>query len=329
LLKAEVALHSSQLSSVSTASLLDGVRIDIKGPLDAGRIQLWPGTEPASDVIYWKPSFVPRGSPRSPSSSELDALLHVRGPWHGGDSVAIVAVPPSIREKFKPLSVLLARKAGESGAIVTSLSAGPKDDIPLKSAAGRIGAAFCSVGPGPMKTFHAVVEDARRFALETSHSSTERMEPRSLGALSRSAGLLTCTYDEQNRCLIGLHIDNFFARPLDSRSAAPNRLCINIGDSPRYLLFINLTLLQIQTMLRGGGVGETDLTQADWRIDRLFLSRFPDYPVVQLRIDPGEAYIAPTENLIHDSTTFGLGGPEASITLLGRFEARPLMTREI
>ena len=40
-------------------------------------------------------------------------------------------------------------------------------------------------------------------------------------------------------------------------------------------------------------------------IGREFMERFPDVPVVRCRIGPGDAYIAPTENLVHDGSHSG------------------------
>jgi hypothetical protein len=50
-----------------------------------------------------------------------------------------------------------------------------------------------------------------------------------------------------------------------------------------------------------------------------FMKKFPDYPVVRLRIDPGEAYILPTDNLIHDASTEEKQFPDITLTFLGSF----------
>jgi hypothetical protein len=46
---------------------------------------------------------------------------------------------------------------------------------------------------------------------------------------------------------------------------------------------------------------------------------YPDYPVTALTIHPGEAYIAATENLIHDGSSMGLTDPDVLFTILGEF----------
>jgi hypothetical protein len=49
------------------------------------------------------------------------------------------------------------------------------------------------------------------------------------------------------------------------------------------------------------------------------MRHWPDYPVVKLRIRPGEAYIAQTENLIHDGSTLGQRGFDLAFMADGFF----------
>ena len=51
-----------------------------------------------------------------------------------------------------------------------------------------------------------------------------------------------------------------------------------------------------------------------------FMRARPEYPVIRLRINPGEAYILPTDNLIHDASTEGKTFPDITLTFLGYFE---------
>ena len=50
-----------------------------------------------------------------------------------------------------------------------------------------------------------------------------------------------------------------------------------------------------------------------------FMSRFPGYPIMKVRVAPGEAYIAPTDNMIHDASTVGSKTPSVTLTLRGWF----------
>ncbi|WP_373542507.1 hypothetical protein [Chamaesiphon sp.] len=117
----------------------------------------------------------------------------------------------------------------------------------------------------------------------------------------------------------GLHLDSWDYRPFRLRHLARNRICINLGREVRYFLLINRTLQQIFEDLN---LVDPDDIYRDYRGVRLslkFLRALADYPVIRLAVHPGEAYIAPTENFIHDATSIGKTEPDWSITFLGRF----------
>jgi hypothetical protein len=44
---------------------------------------------------------------------------------------------------------------------------------------------------------------------------------------------------------------------------------------------------------------------------------------VKVRVAPGEAYIAPTDNVIHDASTVGSQTPSITLTLRGWFTVPP------
>lgn len=114
-------------------------------------------------------------------------------------------------------------------------------------------------------------------------------------------GLTTSTIDRNRGCHNGLHTDNWDKLPLDCKHEATNRICINLGLEDRYFLFINLPEMTLFEMIGG----EENGVKKNWSrsANEEFMQRYPEYPVVKLRIAPGEAYIAPTENMIHDATT--------------------------
>jgi hypothetical protein len=55
-------------------------------------------------------------------------------------------------------------------------------------------------------------------------------------------------------------------------------------------------------------------------IGAAFMSTFPDYPIVRLRLRPGEAYIAPTENVLHDGSSTGVRAINQYLSMRGRFD---------
>ena len=80
---------------------------------------------------------------------------------------------------------------------------------------------------------------------------------------------------------------------------------INLGSECRYFLFINLSITQIYDLVskyhniaNKDNLGRTGLAI-------MFMELFPNYPVIKLRVNPGEAYIANTEHIIHDGSTKG------------------------
>ncbi len=126
---------------------------------------------------------------------------------------------------------------------------------------------------------------------------------------------LTTTIGRTGR-LVGLHLDTWEYHRLDERASALNRFCLNAGEQARYLLAFNLDLVEMHGLLR-------DLCRVCVSnvhdIGPEFMRRFPDYPVVKVKINPGEAYIAPTDFVIHDATSLGLESSGCSFTIRGRF----------
>jgi hypothetical protein len=97
-------------------------------------------------------------------------------------------------------------------------------------------------------------------------------------------------------CRVGLHIDN-------QRGSSLHRISINLGSEPRYFLFINLSIEQLYRLLSETDDNVVSKTSGSSRICMTFMQLFPNYPVVKLRVNPGEAYIAPTEHITHDGCT--------------------------
>ena len=84
-------------------------------------------------------------------------------------------------------------------------------------------------------------------------------------------------------CMVGLHIDN-------QRGSSLHRISINLGSEPRYLLFINLSIDQLYRLVSETDGNVLSKTSGSSRICRAFMQLFPNYPVVKLRVNPGEAY---------------------------------------
>jgi hypothetical protein len=133
----------------------------------------------------------------------------------------------------------------------------------------------------------------------------------------RNTGLRSGTLDQKSGQYVGLHIDNWDALPMHLRDNSRSRLIFNLGTEPRFAVFINLTVTRMAQMMAAA----MSLPHRSMGFDHIgsFFSVFRSYPVIQLRIDPGEAYIAPVDNLFHDGTTTRKHSADITHSMLGHF----------
>jgi hypothetical protein len=136
------------------------------------------------------------------------------------------------------------------------------------------------------------------------------------GIAEHPPGLTTLTFDRDRGGLIGLHLDNWEHLRIEQLPTARNRICINIGSADRWLFFFNLTVADMAALL-GRSPCAPDANAQE--IAEAFPLAHSDYPVLRLLIRPGEAYLAPTENLVHDGSSVGAVGQSCHITFRGHF----------
>lgn len=138
-----------------------------------------------------------------------------------------------------------------------------------------------------------------------------------------SSNMETVTIDTAKKCLAGLHIDawdNLSNSAVEKN--ARNRVCFNLGTKPRYLLFINLSIKEIYSLVEKKNSKKIE----DYNTTTLttdFFKLYPKYPVAKLKINPFEAYIAPTENIIHDGCTDGNEDVDVNFMIRGYFRLVP------
>lgn len=129
---------------------------------------------------------------------------------------------------------------------------------------------------------------------------------------------LTTTIDWARKQKPGLHIDSWDELPMQNLSLARNRICFNFSREARNLLFINLPVdtlfarVSSLTKKKLNEIGKSELCS-------LFFNNNMEYPVIKLKVEPFEAYIAPTENIIHDGSTRGNSFPDITYTVIGKF----------
>ena len=139
----------------------------------------------------------------------------------------------------------------------------------------------------------------------------------SIGPNKNPADLETVTFNDRIGRYNGLHVDSWDQLGLDALHTARNRVCVNIGQSDRYFLFLPLSLIDIAAILAQEMGPGWQMPRHHSMIGRQFMERFPGMPVVRCRLAPGEAYIAPTENLVHDGSSAGQSAVDEQFTIRG------------
>lgn len=138
-----------------------------------------------------------------------------------------------------------------------------------------------------------------------------------IAAVLTQPGLPCVTLDRTVDKYVGLHFDDWDHLYLSSRGLGQNRILVNLGREAREFMVINLPVSDLVAAVREGG-GEIGDHHSEWRdLVQKFCQMYPNYPVLKIKVEPGEAYIAPTENLIHDGTTLGRTAPDVNLQVRG------------
>ncbi len=168
---------------------------------------------------------------------------------------------------------------------------------------------------------------AFRVALRTFATALERRFSVSgglemLGVSTKLPGLPTSTLNIKSGLRPGLHVDSWDSGDWGTngrsgrglgRANARNRIAINLGAEPRHFIFLDAALSRLATCI---GINPTD----DLRVGKLgreVLGGSPSPCLTLISLQPGEAYVAPTEDLLHDATTLGRDRIDISLTFLG------------
>lgn len=114
---------------------------------------------------------------------------------------------------------------------------------------------------------------------------------------------------------IGMHLDSSLGMELTNAERSKNRLCVNLTNEPRYLIFIDISVQEMVSMIaqkQAFTEGVTQFTLAD-----LFFQCYPDFPVLRVRQPAFSYYIAPTDNCVHDGSTLDRTKTDITLTYLG------------
>jgi hypothetical protein len=247
------------------------------------------------DTNYTDDSFVPKDNWRLLSSTELHILTSDESQHSIGNSISIIKIPSAILEILKQTLILDYSIISNNKEVSCEIS---QQDI-----------------------YEEEIDTIIRYI--ESHVNTSYESIQSLGIQASYPGLITTTRDFTKYLpqtpYVGIHLDSWEKQPLKRRHSSRNRLCINIGEETRYFLFINLSILQIFHMLELKDPEDIPQYYRGAALPTLFLRKYPNYPICKLSLEPNEAYIAPTENMLHDATSIGKTVPDVSLTFLGKF----------
>ncbi|HEY8931404.1 MAG TPA: hypothetical protein VIM55_19530 [Mucilaginibacter sp.] len=117
---------------------------------------------------------------------------------------------------------------------------------------------------------------------------------------------------------IGFHNDCTSEMSIHTAYRFGNRISINFGSEAREFLFVNLTLIQAYNMIKAQRPeslsGVTLVT-----LPNVFFKLFPDYPILKIKLQPYQYYIAPTDNCFHDGRTLGNTSFDMTMIFFGAF----------
>lgn len=284
-----------------------GIRTGVDGEKSLeGRISLSAGTtsrvaRDEDDVHYISSAMVPRTPFRSATLQEMELLARKsESPWHVGGDVAVVQMPAEV---VSPLMAIF-------------------EEVDMPEAHGSV----------RDHTLHPEWQEAFRRVSDyvKSNHALDGAEPRVVRVGRARSGKLTVTKDTvKGRTgvhYVGLHVDSWVDIPLCEREHSQNRICINLGRGTRQFLFINLGLARMHEILHGRALRDSKYYGSD--LGHAFMRAFPAYPAICLSIRPGEAYIAPTENMIHDGSTLGATHPDVALHMIGNLAPRSVVERK-
>ncbi|CAM3661067.1 hypothetical protein [Smaragdicoccus niigatensis] len=153
--------------------------------------------------------------------------------------------------------------------------------------------------------------------------SVRQLDRRELSPLSdgdfltisiEAPGQLTTSRRSPGSKRIGLHLDNWDQMPMRTRSESRRRLAVNLGPGSRALLFASPTACQICRSL-----GRTDDHLPHTTDVREFVANGGPLRCYSVVLEPGQAYVAPTELLVHDGSTLDARLPSIVAFWLGRW----------
>jgi hypothetical protein len=141
-----------------------------------------------------------------------------------------------------------------------------------------------------------------------------------LGFVDSPAGQATTTVDTATGSRLGIHLDNFDKLPTARRTQSRRRFAVNLGPGSRHIV---LALDDIQQISHAMGAQARHPHTNDVR---RYVRGGAALRCIRFRLDPGEGYIAPTELVPHDGSTWGMAAPSRIAFWLGHWPEGTLPT---
>jgi hypothetical protein len=154
---------------------------------------------------------------------------------------------------------------------------------------------------------------AVREAIHTFEPLGDRLPAKFLGYVDCGPNQHTTTIDASTRRRLGLHLDNFDRLPLERRAESRRRIAVNLGPGTRYLI---LATEDIQEIVQRSA---EPIRHPHTSHVRRYIAAGGALTCIRLRLEPGEGYIAPTELIPHDGSTWGLETPSTIAFWLGEW----------
>ncbi len=134
-----------------------------------------------------------------------------------------------------------------------------------------------------------------------------------------NGNLETTAYNQKTGEYFGLHLDIGKGGGYKTAALSANRITFNFSKERRSLLFVNKSVKELGAMLTSI---DSTIIRDDINVDKLvnlFFTHFPDYPVIRVIQNPYEVYIAPTDNIIHDGSTYVNAAADINLVMRGFF----------
>jgi len=146
----------------------------------------------------------------------------------------------------------------------------------------------------------------------------DRLPAKFLGYVDCPPNQRTTTIDTRTTRRLGLHLDNFDRLPLERRAESRRRVAANLGPGSRFLI------LAIEDIREIAQRSTEDVRHPHTDHVRRYIADGGELTCIRIRLEPGEGYIAPTELIPHDGSTWGVDTPSTVAFWLGEWPRRAL-----